>query len=290
MSRAETSFLAAVLAVLSIPAAAQVRTDRDGDFAAAVSAARAAVPAPRALAKPAALVAAQTGPKVPASCADAKELETSYDVRLIDASGHKIDLRFEYAGCDEEPRNDYLPPYTERSYKAADGYGLTITTNEGEEGSDVLLSRGTAWIGRFGYQKNAKVVSGEEIATNDVVIAQGRDQVKYGAILRATYGVFAQTKICDEGIKKLAGSSPRGSDGKVSTGFSRGGPSLVLLNNAKAYYYHEDCDICAELDVCDLTTGATGAVITAHSVSCSDMNPYRQERGEIYSACEGNPR
>jgi len=290
MSRAATSILAAsVLAVLSSAPSAARTNDRDAEFAASVAAARAAVPAPKTAA-PAAPAAGASAAKVPAACPDAKELETAFDVRLVDSLGRATDLRFEYADCSEEPRNDYLPPYTERSYKGPDSYALTIVTDEGKPGSDVLLSRANVWVGRFGYHENARLVSGERLAGGEVVVAKGRDQIKYQASLRAASGTFARTRVCDEGVRRLVGSAARDADGRVSTGFGRGGPGLVLLTAAKAYYYHEDCDICAELDECDLDTGATRAVITAHGVSCSDIAPYRPERGELYSACDGVPR
>lgn len=288
MSRSLTPLaIAAALAVLSAAASAQP-VDRDAEFAAALAAGRASVPTPSAAAKPAAAKPA-AAPARDASCPDAKELETSFELRVISAKGRALDLHFDYKGCRTEGRNDYLPPYTERDYEARDGYGLTIVTDDGRSESEVLLAKGAEWIGRFGKQENAKLVSGEELPAGEVVVDQGGVQVKSSAMLRATDGVFAQTRVCDEGIKKLAGYSPRNSLDKVSTGFTPG-PSLVLLTGSDAFYYHEDCDICAELDACDLKTGATRVVITAHSVSCSDLDGYRMERGEVFSACGPSPR
>jgi hypothetical protein len=282
------SMLAAVLAALCAAPSLAQSTDRDAEFAAAAAAVVAAVPAPRAVAEPASGPSAKAA-KAPSSCADAKELETAFDLTLADVNGRKTERHFTYVDCDEEPRNDYLPPYTQRSYDAPDGYGLTIVTNEGDSSSEVLLSQGKDYVGRFGSLSNEKLVSGEDQWIGEVSIKQGAAETKSYATLRATDGVFPETRACDEGIKKLAGSSPRNSLDKVSTGFNPG-PSLVLLAGSQAFYYHEDCDICAELDVCDVKTGASQAVIVAHSVSCSDLLPYRMERGELFSACGPSPR
>jgi hypothetical protein len=54
--------------------------------------------------------------------------------------------------------------------------------------------------------------------------------------------------------------------------------SLWLLTDAAAYYYHEDCDICAAVDSCDMRTGRMTEWRTAHSVDCSAAAPLKQGR------------
>ena len=95
---------------------------------------------------------------------------------------------------------------------------------------------------------------------------------------------FPQLKPCEAALKKTLDWNLRGSDGDIATGYMRGGPSLVLLTDTAAYYYHEDCDICAEITKCDLKTQQVSSAITAHMVSCEDMKRY--ETGKIeYNAC-----
>ena len=70
--------------------------------------------------------------------------------------------------------------------------------------------------------------------------------------------------------------------------YSESGPmpvSLVLRTENEAYYYHQDCDICAAVDKCDLKTSKVSNVISAHSITCQDLAPYAG--GAIYSACAG---
>jgi hypothetical protein len=297
MSQAEKPLVVfAVLAALAaVPAAAQ-STDRDAAFNADLSAVQAtvsqdqgALPKTMGAASQRAALAAAAAPAQASSCPDAKELETSFVLKV----GSR-EMSFAYAGCRQEERNDYQAPYTERSYKGPDGYGLSIVTSDGWEpghnydgaSSEVLISKGQDWVGRIGEVANAQLVSGVAVDAGVVKVSGAAGAQAY---LRAADGVFAQTRVCDAGIAKLAGSSPRNSQDKVATGFGPG-PSLVLLTDSQAYYYHEDCDICTELDACDLKTGSTRAAIVAHSVSCSDMDPYRQERGEVFSSCSTSPR
>lgn len=69
-------------------------------------------------------------------------------------------------------------------------------------------------------------------------------------------------KACDAAVERMGGVY--------------GGYELYLLTDTHAYYYHENCDICAELDRCDLQTQEVGMVFSAHSVSCEDMEPFRK--------------
>lgn len=75
-------------------------------------------------------------------------------------------------------------------------------------------------------------------------------------------------KGCDLAVAKYAGSNA----------------ALMLLTETAAYYTHQDCDICDELDACDLKTWKVGTLIMSHSVSCEDLAPYR--KGKVaYDAC-----
>ncbi|MBI4349433.1 MAG: hypothetical protein HY553_21540 [Elusimicrobia bacterium] len=59
---------------------------------------------------------------------------------------------------------------------------------------------------------------------------------------------------------------------------------LKLVTDAGAYYFHEDCDICAAIDVCDPKTGAMTPVKQAHWVDCRDLAAYK--KGTIlFDAC-----
>lgn len=221
-------------------------------------------------------------PAAPASCDDAKELETPFtlDFTPVDG-GPKVSLRFTYAGCSWTPRNDYLPPYTERDYSAPGGYGLTLLTNDGEGRSEVLYSKGSAWLGRFGTQDNSALTSGNPVS---ITVTEGR------AVLRdAAKPLYPQLKACESADWSAAAlSAPRrDADGGLPTGYSGPVPSLVLLTKTAAYYYHEDCDICAAVTRCDLSTGALSSVIAAHSVDCSDMKPYR--RDALFDSCAAAP-
>ena len=68
--------------------------------------------------------------------------------------------------------------------------------------------------------------------------------------------------------------------------YTESGPmqvSLVLQTAKEAFYYYEDCDICAEIDKCDLKTGAVSRVVAAHSAGCSDIAKFA--KGAVYNSC-----
>jgi hypothetical protein len=218
----------------------------------------------------------------PASCPDAKELEVAFQL----AKGSGEPMRFSYDGCREEGRNDYLPPYTERYYKGPDGYGLVIVTDEGETSSDVLLSLGQDWAGRYGKLDNARLVSGEKI-----VVGEGKDQ----AVLSAVPD-FSRLQGCEAALTQSSayGSTVvRDAAGKPYLGFTAAQydesstvvESLVLLTDDAAYYYSESCDICADIDRCDLKTHRVTSVVHAHSAGCVDLAAYA--KGIVaYDACQ----
>ena len=257
------------LLLLAVSASAQ-------DLDTAVSQAKASMTASRAQAAKAA-AAAKPAP----SCADARELETTFAVTITFEGGlRQAVLKLAYAGCREEDRNDYLPPYTERDYRGEGGYALTIVTHEGRGSSEVLLSNGTQWVGRFGSLENAKLVSGELILAGAVELSGG---VKGKAVLRnAASPLFPELRACEKAVTKELGAALRDLKDKPYTGYQQR-PSLVLLTATDAYYYHEDCDICAEVTKCSLRTNEVRSVITAHSVSCYDMADYAKDA--VFDTC-----
>ncbi|HXS99054.1 MAG TPA: hypothetical protein VN915_00085 [Elusimicrobiota bacterium] len=260
---------------LSAVAGSAAATPLDLALDAAVEKAREAVAAARA--------------QAPASCEDAKELETPLELTVTYPDGSlPLRLRFEYAGCGWEPRNDYLPPYTTRSYRAEDGYGLTIVTDDGRDVSEVLLSKGKAWAGNFGGLSNAAIVSGDPVRVQLTDHEDYKMKAGVAELRNAAKPAYPELKACEAADWSLAsgvGAPVRDASGAPETGFTRGGPSLVLLTKTAAYYYHEDCDICAELTKCELATGKLSSVIAAHSVSCDDMTTVRSEAGAVYDAC-----
>ncbi|MDE2142613.1 MAG: hypothetical protein KGJ84_09405, partial [Elusimicrobia bacterium] len=142
MKSEKALLIAAALALGAGASAAQ------SDLGAAYDSARAAVAAGRSARAPLPVnpapepAAASSGN----SCADARELETSFELTVAFANGMPArELHFKYAGCRETGRNDYQPPYTERDYKGEDGYALTIITDDGAAKSEVLLSHGRDW-------------------------------------------------------------------------------------------------------------------------------------------------
>lgn len=226
--------------------------------------------------------------KAPKSCEDAQELETPLELTVTYPDGSlPLVLRFEYAGCEWTPRNDYLPPYTERSYRADDGYWLTIVTDDGRDASEVLLSKGKKWAGNFGGLSNAAIVSGDPVRVQLTDHEDYKMKLGVASLRNAAKPLYPELKACESADWSLASGvgAPVREGGKPDMGFTRGGPSLVLLTKTAAYYYHEDCDICAELTKCELATGKLSSVIAAHMVGCSDMSAVRSEPGVVYDAC-----
>lgn len=99
---------------------------------------------------------------------------------------------------------------------------------------------------------------------------------------------YAALPICAASMKKAFGVSVVDYRGVVNKGFTRGGPSLVLLTTTDAYFYHEDCDICAAVERCSLKDGAISNFKTAHSVDCGDLAPLLK-KNVAYSACPLKP-
>lgn len=264
-------------AACAAPAAAQTLADADAAMRKAMEQSRGSAVALRVI-----KTANRPAVKPSSSCPDAKELETSFDLTL-----NRKEYRYEYAGCREEGRNDYLPGYTERSYRGPEGTGVTIVTEDGASVSEVLLSDAGFWIGDFKGLANAALTSGSEVNLPRSGFMAALNAKAAGATLRdASKPLYPQLKTCEAADwSRAAASAPGRSGGKPEMGFNRGGPSLVLLTKTAAYYYHEDCDICAEITRCELKTGALSSVVAAHSADCADLTKYRSEPGVVYDAC-----
>jgi len=95
---------------------------------------------------------------------------------------------------------------------------------------------------------------------------------------------YADLPRCEASIKKAFGVDTVDFKGVVNKGFSRGGMSLVLLTTTDAFFYHEDCDICAAVERCSLKDGSISTFKTAHSVDCGDLAPFLK-KSVVYSAC-----
>jgi hypothetical protein len=280
--------IAAAFALLAGSAAAQSELSAAYDAARAAAAAK---PAPSA--KPAASPATAASSK-PTTCDEAKELETALEITLTPAMGYPVsETRYEYVGCDWAPRNDYLPPYTTRSYLAQNGVGLTVVTDEGSALSVVLLSEGTKWTSRVGVPSKNMLVGNEALASGDPVsaavvdAADGRIGRGSAVIRNAAKPMYPQLKACETADwSRAAASAPTRANGKPAVGWDgRGITSLVLLTKTAAYYYHEDCDICAEVTRCELSNGLLSSAAVAHSVDCGDLKKQRSESGVVYDAC-----
>lgn len=204
------------------------------------------------------------GTFTPPSCGEpGKELErASFALAIPKASAP---IKLVYAGCRDEGRNDYLSGYTERDYKGADGYGLTLVTRHGdgaypaaheEDSSEVLVSKGKDWIARVRAVENAQLVSGEAVEAGKLSVS-------------AIKAEPPQVKACEGKLPKPV----------------YGPNELWLLTKTTAYYYREDCDICAELDSCDLATGKVKEEINAHMIECSEVAPFKKGAEIVYDRC-----
>jgi hypothetical protein len=116
-------------------------------------------------------------------------------------------------------------------------------------------------------------------------VKEGKDAQCTPAQIDAAY---ADVPRCEAAIKKAFGADLRDFKGELAKGFSRGGYSVVLLTTTDLFVYHEDCDICAAVERCELKTGKVSTFKTAHSVDCSDLAPFLK-KGVVYSACPQRP-
>ena len=99
---------------------------------------------------------------------------------------------------------------------------------------------------------------------------------------------YAALPVCEAAMKKVFGAGVRDFKGVLSTGFSRGGYSLVLLTTTDAFFYHEDCDICAAVERCSLKDGSLSTFKAAHSVDCEDLAPFLK-KDVAFSSCPLKP-
>ncbi|NNN05561.1 MAG: hypothetical protein HKL90_06640 [Elusimicrobia bacterium] len=203
-------------------AAAQPSSD-DAAFAralavpsAALTARASAMPTPPAAPAPASRPA-------PDSCGPAPELEIAYQLTVPGASGP---MELAYAGCRESGRNDYDPGYTERYYKGAGGYGLTLITDHGDgaypsagdQVSEVLVTKGGSHevVQFFGTIANARIVSGATLVKNGFSLA-ARTPEAAAAILGRAVGSAAYTNETEAGaehdvtlfVRRVCGPSRR---------------------------------------------------------------------------------
>jgi hypothetical protein len=95
---------------------------------------------------------------------------------------------------------------------------------------------------------------------------------------------YASLPRCEASLKKAFGADVRDFRGVLSKGFSRSGMSLVLLTTTDAYFYHEDCDICAAVERCSLKDGSIANFKTAHAVGCDDLAPLLK-KNVAFSSC-----
>jgi hypothetical protein len=200
----------------------------------------------------------------PPSCGEpGKELETNFELTVPKAAAS---MKLVYTGCSEEGRNDLLPGYTERYYKGQDGFSLTLVTEHGDgayshstDSSDVLVAKGKDWVARFGTIHNTKLASGDTFREKDFALR--------AAVVKAA--AIPSVPACEANLPKPI----------------YGPVTLMLLTKTKAYYYHEDCDICAELDSCDVKTGKLKEEIVAHMVSCEDAKALAKGQEIVYDGC-----
>ena len=97
---------------------------------------------------------------------------------------------------------------------------------------------------------------------------------------------YADLARCEASMKKEFGSV-RDAQGALHKGFTRE-TSLVLLTTTDAFFYHEDCDICAAVERCSLKDGKVSNFKSAHGVGCDDLAPFLK-KDVVYSSCALKP-
>ncbi len=111
-----------------------------------------------------------------------------------------------------------------------------------------------------------------------------------------TYPARTGLEVCEASIAKMINFrdvSFRDGSGRQLRGFESAyyterGPmavSLVMQTAGSAYFYYEDCDICAEIDRCDIKTGEIRRLVAAHSAGCGDLP--KNPAGLVYNSCAG---
>lgn len=252
--------LCLVALACALPAAAQT-SGAEADFARAVEAPISKIAGQVSSDMPRQKAATASAPAKPQSCDPAPELEMSFELTV---PGVSEPIELAYKGCDEADRNDYLAGYTDRYYEGNSQYGLVLVTNhadgapdgggaDAEQSTQILISKGKDWAGDLGTSANTLIVSGAPISQK-------------GFTVRAKSPALSA---CEAALPKPV----------------YGDNQLWMITKTAAYYYREDCDICAELDSCDLATGRVKSEIVAHSVSCSDLDAYKKGSDVVYDGC-----
>ncbi len=230
---------------------------------AALVAALAAAPAAAATAQDAPQAKA-VGTYTPKKCeGPGWELETVYQLTLKKGAQPVILV---YSGCRDEDRDDLVAGYTERDFQGDDGYGMALITGHGDGAynnpsespkvSHVLIAKGKTWIADFGDIENAKITSQGEIAKGEMT-------------LQAVNHAIPSVPKCDADVQSPYGRT-----------------DLWLLTKKKAYYYVESCDICEEIDSCDLQTGKIKVEVAAHQVSCGEISRFTAGEEIVYQSCD----
>ena len=93
-----------------------------------------------------AVAAPKSPPKNGDACADKKPLLEGTAVARYEDGGKLAAVEFGYFDCEWFGRNDYLPPYEERTLLSDKGYKLVIVTDEDAGESQVIVIKN----GRYG--------------------------------------------------------------------------------------------------------------------------------------------
>lgn len=147
----------------------------------------------------------------------------------------------------------------------------------------------------FGMAAGARAAELNTICAADIKAQPGLEVPAIPAV-RLTPG--SGENLCEAALAKelnfrqvvfrdAKGTQLRGFDKAYYTEYGPLALSLVLQTAGEAYYYYEDCDICAEIDRCDLKTGEIRRVVAAHSADCSDLP--KVPAGAVYNACPAAP-
>jgi len=100
---------------------------------------------------------------------------------------------------------------------------------------------------------------------------------------------YVELRRCEASMKAAFGQDVRDFKGILVTGFSnRDSLSLVLLTTTDAFFYHEDCDICAAVERCSLKDGKVTTYKAAHSVDCGDLSSFLK-KDVAFSSCPLKP-
>lgn len=167
---------------------------------------------------------------------------------------------------------------------------LLVALASGASAQLLMADANEARFNRAVEDINASV---KKIVTAQAALAKEKTAAAKGVVLHGAPKctpaqadqAYGDLKRCEDVLRKQNVSVRDAQNGLV-TGFNREGYSLVLLTTSAAYFYHEDCDICAAVDKCDLKTGVVTDFKTAHSVDCSDLRPEMKPGTVVMSSCK----